>query len=160
MKQVSILTVTVLLCVGAWGQAAPSRSPAPTAQAAPMQHRMHEQMMHQHMRDMKAQLDTMRTKIAILQTNLAKVKDPATKQAMQADLELWQSMANHMEAMQKMMAPGGAGMAMQDGDAGCPCCAEMMKQGGSGMACCGGNKCMKGKPSQPAAPEGATPPGN
>jgi hypothetical protein len=163
MKQVFMLTLVVLLCTSAWGQAAPDQTTTPQqvpAQAAPMRHPMHHQMMPHYMHDMKAQLDTMRAKIAVLQTNLSKVKDPATKQALQADLDLWQSMATHMEAMQNMMPPGGAGMAMHHDDTGCLCCAEMMKQGASGMACCGGNKCMQGKPSQPAAPESTMPPAN
>jgi TolA-binding protein len=163
MKQVLFLTLLMLLSTSVWGQAAPAQnsSPqAPPAQAGPMHHGMHHhQMMQQHMRDMKAQLDTMHAKIADLKANLGKVKDPATKQALQADLDLWESMAGHMEAMQKMMPPMGPGMAMQGG-ARCPCCAEMMKQGGSGMGCCGGNKCMQGKPSTPAAPEAPAPPAN
>lgn len=163
MKQIAILMCVLTFAATAWGQAAPPQNPAsppPPAAGGPMHQRMHHPMMQQHMPDMKAQLDTMRAKIAVLQTNLAKVKDPATKQALQADLDLWQSMATHMEAMQKMMSTAGPAMAMHHDDAGCPCCAEMMKQGGSGMACCGGNKCMHGKPGQPAAPEMPAPPAN
>lgn len=156
-----VLVLIALLSASAWGQAAPTQNPAPQSPApgAPMHHHMQHPMMHHPMPDMKAQLDTMHAKIADLKTNLAKVKDPATKQALQADLDLWEGMAGHMEAMQKSMPPVGPGMAMQDGG-GCPCCAEMMKQGGSGMACCGGNKCMQNKPAAPAAPEAPAPPTN
>jgi hypothetical protein len=163
MKQVCLAMLVVLLCASIWGQTAPAQNSAPqppSSQAAPMHHGMHHQMMQHHMPDMKAQLDTMRTKIADLKTSLARVKDPATKQALQADLDLWESMAGHMETMQKMMPPMGPGMAMNDDGASCPCCAEMMKEGGKGMACCGSNKCMQNKPKGPSAPETPAPPAN
>lgn len=163
MKHVFAAALLTVLCSSAWGQAAPAQNAAPQPPAAPMEHpmhhAMHHDMMQQHMQAMKAQLDTMRAKIADLKAGLAKVKDPASRQALQADVDLWEAMASHMEGMQKMMAPAGpgSGMAMHHDGAGCPCCAEMMKQGGSDMSCCGGNKCMQGKPDTPAAP---APPAN
>jgi TolA-binding protein len=163
MKQVCLAMLVVLLSASIWGQAAPAQNSAPqpqSSQGAPMHHGMHHQMMQHHMPDMKAQLDTMRTKIADLKTNLVRVKDPATKQALQADLDLWQSMAAHMEAMQKMMPRMGPGMAMNHDEADCPCCAEMMKEGDMAMACCGGNKCMQNKPNAPITPEPPAPPAN
>jgi hypothetical protein len=164
MKQASLAMLVVLLTASIWGQAAPAQNSAPqspSAQAVPMRHGMHHQMMQHHMPDMKAQLDTMRVKIADLKTSLARVKDPATKQALQANLDLWESMAGHMEAMQKMIAPMGPGMAMNHDEENCPCCAEMMKEGGMGMACCGdGNKCMQNKPKAPSASETPAPPAN
>src|SRR5262249_13310542 len=102
-----------------------------------MHYPMHHPLMHHPIPDRKVQLDSMRTKIADLKTNLVKVKDPATGQALQADLDLWESMATHMEAM-KMMPPSSPTMAMHHEEVGCPCCAKMMKQGGCGMGCCGG----------------------
>jgi hypothetical protein len=163
MKQASLAMLVILLSAIIWGQAAPAQNsapPPPPAQAAPMHHGMHHQMMQHHMPDMKAQLDRMRVKIADLKTSLARVKDPATRQALQADLDLWESMAGHIETMQKMMPPMEPGMATNPDKAGCPCCAEMMKQGGMGMACCGGNKCMQSKPSAPGASETPAPPAN
>ena len=160
MKQIFVLIFAVMLCVSASAQTAPAQSPAPqqpVPPGRPMHHPMHHSMMHHPMPDMTTQLNTMRAKIADLKTSLAKVKDPATRQALQADLDLWESMASHMEAMQKRMGPSGAGMAMHDG---CPCSAEMMKQGGCGTGCCGGDKCMQSKPTAPAAPEVPAPPAN
>jgi len=153
-----------LLCAQApSGQSAPA--PPPVAQAAPMDHTTHQEMMQHHMQEMKAQLDSMRAKIADMKTKLAKVKDPAAKQALQADLELWETMAGHMEGMQKMMGPAehGAGKAMHH-EGGCACCAGMMshdKKGDDrGMSCCGAGKCMQGKASGPIAPEAPDPPAN
>jgi hypothetical protein len=163
MKQIFILILAAIFCANAWGQTAPAQNPAPLpppAPVSPMHYPMHHPMMHHPMPDMKAQLDSMRTKIADLKTNLVKVKDPATRQALPADLDRWESMATHMEAMQKMMPPASPAMAMHYEEGGCPCCAEMMKQGGCGMGCCGGNKCMQSKPSAPAAPEASVPPAN
>jgi hypothetical protein len=165
MKHVFAIALLTVLCSSAWGQAAPAQNAAPQPQAAPMGHPMHHEMHHgmmqQHMQAMKAQLDTMRAKLADLKASLVKVKDPATKQALQADVDLWEAMANHMEGMQKMMAPAGpgAGMAMHHDGAGCPCCAEMMKHGTQDgkSCCCGGNKCTQGQPNTPGAAESAPP---
>jgi hypothetical protein len=140
-------------------------APPSAAQAAPMDRAAHHEMMQHHMQEMKAQLDSMRAKIADMKTKLAKVKDPAAKQALQADLELWETMAGHMEGMQKMMPPAehGPGMAMHH-EGGTGCCAGMMshdnKGDDHGMSCCGGGKCMQGKASGPIAPESSAAPAN
>jgi len=161
MKQFSIPLLLVVLSACLWGQAGQNTTPTqPPAPSAPMQRSMHHHMMPHPMPGMKAHLDTMRAKIADLKTNLAKVKDPATKQALQADLDLWESMAQHMESMQGMMSSRGMGMGMQQDGDGCPCCAGMMKQGGCGMGCCGGNKCMQDKPGASPATEKPAPPAN
>jgi hypothetical protein len=114
--------------------------------------------MHQkHMEAMKADLAKMRAKLDEMKANLAKVKDPAAKQQIQLDADLWEMVAAHMEQMQKMMSarPGmgmgmmGGGMAgMHHGDmAGCcGCCAGMQ----------GGMKCMQGP--KPDMTEKPTPP--
>ena len=166
-----ILSAVIVLVAGSslvCAQAPSSQSaPAPPSagQAAPMDHAMPQEMMQQHMQEMKGQLDSMRAKIADMRTKLAKVKDPAAKQALQADLELWETMAGHMEGMQKMMPPAehGPGMAMHH-EGGSGCCAGMMshdnKGDDHGTSCCGAGKCMQGKASGPIAPEAPAPPAN
>ena len=164
-----ILSAVIVLVAGSslvCAQAPSSQSAAPpsAAQAAPMDHAMPQEMMQQHMQEMKGQLDSMRAKIADMRTKLAKVKDPAAKQALQADLELWETMAGHMESMQKMPpAEHGPGMAMHH-EGGAGCCAGMMghenKGDDHGMSCRGGGKCMQGKATGSIAPEAPAPPAN
>jgi hypothetical protein len=133
-------------------------SPSPASRSA-----MHQQ----HMQAVQLQLDEMRTRIDTLKSSLAKVKDPSTKQALQADLELWQAMTSHMEGMQKMMAGSNGAMSTHQHGAMPGCCAQMhdaamkdgccaaMKNGGSG--CCGGNKCMQAPTNGPIAPDAGGP---
>jgi hypothetical protein len=115
--------------------------------------------MHQkHMAAMKADLEKMRAKLDEMKANLAKVKDPAAKQQIQLDADLWEMVVGHMGQMQKMMSehPGmGMGMMGDGGMAGmhhegmagcCGCCAGMK----DGMQ--GGMKCMQGQPSDKADP--------
>lgn len=118
--------------------------------------------MHQkHMEAMKADLAKMRAKLDEMKTNLAKVKDPAAKQQIQLDADLWEMVVGHMEQMQKMMSDHpGMGMGMMEGGmaemhhegmAGCCACCAGMKDG---MA--GGMKCMQGP--KPDMTEKPTPP--
>jgi hypothetical protein len=162
MKVVAVLIFLLFVSAMVFGQAAATQSAPP--QAAPMEHPMRGEMMQHHMQEMKAQLDAMRAKIADIKANLAKVKDPAAKQALQADVDLWETMAGHMEAMQKMMPPPGHGPGMATQHEGGGCCAGMMnhgaKSGDNTMSCCGGNKCMQSKSGSPIAPETPAPPAN
>jgi hypothetical protein len=162
-----LLFAVVLLALSAmvFGQATPAPGSAATASPAPAAHGMDNEMMQQHMQEMKAQLDSIRAKIESMKTNLGKVKDPSAKQVLQTDIDLWGTMASHMEAMQRTMsAPNhGAGMAMHH-EGGCPCCAGMMsgeaKADDHAMGCCGGGKCMRSKPGTPISPETPAPPAN
>lgn len=145
----------LLLTPGLWAQ-------APAQSANPSNH--HDMMaMHQeHMQEMKDQLDKMHAKLEEMKANLAKVKDPAARQQVQLDVDLWTMLASHMEGMQKMMADGmehgGMGMhhdemAMHhDGEMGGGCCTAMKEHAEGGAM-----KCMQGmhheggdKPGMPA----------
>lgn len=93
-------------------------------------------MHQQHVQEMRAQLDKMQAKLDEMKANLAKLKDPAVRQQIQLDTDLWAMMVGHMEDMQKMMVGSmehgdPAGM-HHDEMAGC--CAGMKDQPG-GMKC-------------------------
>jgi hypothetical protein len=117
--------------------------------AHPMPHDM-TAMHQQHMRAMKAQLDQMRAKLDALKASLGNVKDPAVKQQLQLDADLWDMMVNHVESMQRMMEQQrvpmgmmpGPGMGMHHGEMSgcCPCCAGMKGGMGGGMKCTQGEK--------------------
>jgi hypothetical protein len=114
--------------------------------------------MHQkHMEAMKADLAKMRAKLDEMKANLAKVKDPAAKQQIQLDADLWEMVVGHMEQMQKMMSEHpGMGMGMMGGGM-----AGMRHEGMGGCcACCagmaGGMKCMQ--EPKPGMTENPTPP--
>jgi len=139
MKSVFTVAAALLLSSVLWAQE-PATAPHPAD---------HPDMMaihQQHMQEMKAQLDKMQAKLDEMKANLAKVKDPAARQQIQLDTDLWAMMVGHMEGMQKMMA-GGMGM-HHDEMAGC---CEGMKDQAQGAAM----KCMQGmhhddKPIVPA----------
>lgn len=140
-----------------------AQTPAPTSPSPAGGSAMHQQ----HMQAFQSQLEEMRTRIDTLKSTLAKVKDPSTKQALQADLELWQAMASHMEGMQKMMAGSDGATSTHEHAAMAGCCARMhdaamkdgccgaMKKGGNG--CCGGNRCMQAPTNGPIAPDAGGP---
>jgi hypothetical protein len=109
-------------------------------------------MHDQHMQEMKAQLEKMHATLDQMKANLAKVKDPAARQQGQMDVDLWDGMIKHMDAMVGMMSRHeGMGMGMMHGGmpGGMECCKDMKEGGG----CCGGNKCM-----QPKAPDAQSAP--
>lgn len=128
MKSLLTLIAALLLSTFLWAQ-----QPA----AHPADHADMMAMRQQHMQEMKAQLGKMHTKLDEMKANLAKVKDPAARQQIQMDTDLWAMMVGHMEDMQKMMAgPMDHGSGMHQGqNAGC--CAGMKDQAG-------GMKCMQG----------------
>jgi hypothetical protein len=108
--------------------------------------------------DMKAQLDIMRTKLEQMKVAVAKIKDPALKEQSQLDIDLWQSMIDHMQAMAAAMPPN-APMAMGAGPGGMRCCAGMRSSMRTAGRCCAGmmngsgGKCMKPTPApQPSSP--------
>jgi hypothetical protein len=148
VKSFTLAFILLAVTAGACAQTGSSQTPAPPPQAGPMHHQHHPAPMagmHQkHMEAMKADLAKMRAKLDEMKANLAKVKDPAAKQQLQLDADLWEMLAGHIEQMQKMMSDHpqmemgmmGGGMAGMhyDGMQGCcGCCAGMQ----------GGMKCMQ-----------------
>ncbi len=65
---------------------------------------MHEQMM----KDMQADLDSMRSNLQEMKDQIGKVSDRGTKDQLQLNIDMWQSliahMDKHMAAMKKMMS--------------------------------------------------------
>ena len=96
----SLALFLVLSCVAArlWAQTPPQTPPPPPP---PHDHMM--MGMHQHMQQMQDQVTQMRATLDKMKANLAKITDPALKQQAQFDVDLWESMVQHMESMSKMM---------------------------------------------------------
>jgi hypothetical protein len=75
-----------------------------------------------------------------MKDNLPKITDPAAQQQAQLDINMWQTLVDHMSALMEHMGPGmmggmgGPGM-MGHGDMG-----GMHGGMGGGMACCAGMK--------------------
>ena len=86
-------------------QAAPQNSPPPP------HHQMgdHATAMHHHMQ-MQEQVTKMRSTLDQMKANVGTISDSASREHAQLDLELWESMVQHMEDMVKMMSMGGTGM--------------------------------------------------
>jgi hypothetical protein len=89
------------------GAPGPQGRKAQRAQNMQQMRDMHDQMM----KDMQADLDSMRATLKQMQDQLDKVSDPATRQELQWNSELWQktadNMEKHMEMMKHMMGPQG-----------------------------------------------------
>jgi TolA-binding protein len=66
--------------------------------------KMHEQMMN----DMQADLDSMRSNLQKMKDQIGKVSDRGTKEQLQLNIDMWQSLIGHMDkhmaAMKKMMS--------------------------------------------------------
>ncbi len=77
---------------------------------AMMQHNTGD--MGQHMKSM---LDQMKTRLDTMKSALDKVNDPAAKDALQADYDLWNTMYTHMQQMQGMMSQHMQGQASGSG---------------------------------------------
>jgi hypothetical protein len=64
--------------------------------------KMHEQMMN----DMQADLDSMRSNLQKMKDQIGKVSDRGTKEQLQLNIDMWQSLIGHMDkhmaAMKKM----------------------------------------------------------
>ncbi|HYL16150.1 MAG TPA: hypothetical protein VEV41_24170 [Terriglobales bacterium] len=123
MKILGSLVAVLLLTLFVSAQATQPSTQQPS-QAPPMHHPMHHDMsaMHeQHMQEMKAQVDQMRAKVEAMKANLPNVKDPALKQQLQNDVDLWEMMVSHMDQMSKMMEgrPGMMGHGMGQPCPGC-----------------------------------------
>jgi len=69
----------------------------------------HATAMHHHMQ-MQEQVTKMRSTLDKMKANVGTISDPASREHAQLDLELWESMVQHMEDMVKMMSMGGTGM--------------------------------------------------
>lgn len=115
MKAKLLGIVLALGTASLWAQT-PATNPAPAP--PPPMHRMHHDMMAQHMRQMQAQVDQMRATLEQMKANLAKITDPAVKQQSQYNVDMWETMVHHMEMMTRAMAPHsdmGHGMGMGSG---------------------------------------------
>lgn len=121
MKAVGGLVFSLLLAAAMWGQSTPASNaasapgaaaaPQPDPQAPPSRpagqamspaeiNAMH---MGQLMR-LSDELKAMRTKLDEMKANAAKVKDPALKQQIQLDTELWAMMLSHIQEMNAVNA--------------------------------------------------------
>jgi hypothetical protein len=75
-----------------------------------MHHPMHEMstMHEQMMKDMQVDLDTMRSNLQKMKDQIGKVSDRGTKDQLQLNIDMWQSLIDHMDrhmaTMKKMMS--------------------------------------------------------
>ncbi len=94
---------------GSQGQTGAGSSQSAPAGHAGMHQGMHRGQMggmgmgQQHMQDMKAMMEQLRSKMDRMRTALPNVKDPAAKEALQADYDIWQSFYSHLQQMQAGM---------------------------------------------------------
>lgn len=143
----SLLLLAVSFAFGQSGQTAPPASGAQAAPARPAMtpeqraaHRKHmQEEMQQHLQAMHEQMEKAKATLQQMKDNLPKITDPAAQQQAQLDINLWQTLVDHMSAMMEHMGPGmmgGPGMDMMGhGDMG-----GMHGGMGGGMACCAGMK--------------------
>jgi hypothetical protein len=111
MKALILFLVLSLSAAVGLAQQTPAAPPAHSPHHADGDHAM---AMHHHM-EMQEQVAKMRATLDKMKANLGKISDPVVKQQAQLDVELWDSMVQHMEAMVKMM-PMHGGMGMMGGD--------------------------------------------
>lgn len=111
MKRILELCLAVLLCLGyGWAQDTTQKQMKPGTPPAKHDQRgaMHEQMM----KSMQADLDSMKANLQKMKDQLASVKDQSTKDQLQLNVTMWQSlidnMDKHLQMMKSMM--GGPGM--------------------------------------------------
>jgi hypothetical protein len=154
MRSLNLAFVFLALTAASFGQASSAQAPAQSAPGRGPMAAVHQQ----HMDALKADIEKMRAKLDEMKANLAKVKDPAAKQQIQLDADLWATIVGHMEQMQKMMADRPAMGMMGGGMAGMHhhgmggCCQGMAgmhhDEMGGCCGCCagmqGGMKCMQG----------------
>jgi hypothetical protein len=116
MKRFGWIVFSLFVGATLWGQAAPSAVPAPTQnQAAVMSELQNRPMptgwnsgrMQRSLRLM-ADLKEMHTKLDEMKANAAKVKDPAVKQQLQMENELWAMMLAQLQTLMGT-APQAAG---------------------------------------------------
>jgi len=106
--------ICLLLTTALWGQAAPQAAPAPQSNpplvqpaspippaALPNQQTQMDMNTWQMQRMLRltAELKAMRVKLDEMKANTAKVKDPAVKQQLQLDNDMWAMMLAHVEVM-------------------------------------------------------------
>ena len=75
---------------------------------------MHDQMM----KSMQADMDSMRSNLQKMKDQLSKVSDPSTKDQLQLNINMWQTMIDNMDkhmSMMKGMMGSGHGMMMHGG---------------------------------------------
>ena len=103
-----------------------------------------QERMQQHMQAMREQMEKAKATLQQMKDNLPKITDPAAQQQAQLDIQMWQTLVDHMSAVMEHMGPGmmggpgmgGPGMGrMGHGDMG-----GMHGGMGGGMACCAGMK--------------------
>lgn len=158
-----ILAVVVVVASLVWAQSAPPQTPpagapgqsgAGTAGSAQKQPGTHAGKgmagMHEHyMQEMKANLDKMHALLDQMKASVAGM-DPKDQSATQANIQMWQMMLDHLDAMtQHMESMQGMGMgSMHDEMHGK---GKMMDESGAGMM-------KKGTPASGTETKPATPP--
>lgn len=105
MRSFSTCLLLLVLTVGMCAQQ-PSPSTPNSGQAPTPGHTTHSAMHHHAgmQSDMHAQVQKMRATLDKMKANLATIKDPTVKQQAQLDVDLWETMVQHMEGMAKMMS--------------------------------------------------------
>jgi mono/diheme cytochrome c family protein len=100
---------------------APEKAAAATASempAAPKMEAMHKEHM-EHMAAMKAQLQKLHAALDQMKANVDKITDADEKARWQANVDMWQTMVDHLDQMMKQMeAMPGPGMGMGGGHHG------------------------------------------
>ncbi len=108
IRLTSIFFATALAASVALAQNPPSGQPGMGGKMGEQQKMsaMHEQMM----KSMQADLDSMQANLKKMKDQLSKVSDQPTKDQLQLNITMWQSlidnMNKHMTMMKQMMGPG------------------------------------------------------
>jgi hypothetical protein len=115
MKSLIVFLALTIGAVGLCAQDTPQTTPPPPP---PMRHAHSNIMaMHQHMMKTQDQSAKMRATLEKMKANVSKISDPALKQQVQYDVDLWEEMVQHMESMSQMMK-AHSGMGMKSGMGG------------------------------------------
>ena len=92
-----------------WAQEAQA-PPTGGSQARAEQRQKMMEMHKQEMEAMKADIEKMKSALAQMKTNVAAIKDTAEKARWQTNVDMWETVVNHMGRMQKNMESMGPGM--------------------------------------------------
>jgi len=109
MKMETLLIAVMLTIAQLLGAQTP-QTPAPRNPARAEHHQHIMEMHQQEMEAMKADVTKMKASVNAMKAHLLTIKDVNEMARWQDNIEMWETLINHMDRMQKQMESMGPGM--------------------------------------------------
>jgi hypothetical protein len=127
MKLTNLLLIAAFaVAPSVCAQGTPPQAPAGSATGTQERHNQMMEMHKQEVDALKADIETLKSSLAQMKANILTIREPNELARWRNNVEMWDTVVNHMDHMQKQIESMGPGIAVPD-HAASLCCQAILK---------------------------------